>query len=76
METRTVLAEDVELEVVIKFDVAKCEFSLTGCDKNPIVAIGMLEYALSRVRRFLTTGDIQREMQDASRIARPSGFPS
>lgn len=68
METRTVLAECLENEIVIRYDVAKAEFSLTGCDKNPIVALGMLDYASARVRRFLTTNDIQHEIQDASRI--------
>lgn len=68
METRTVLADDVQIEIVIKFDVVKAEFSLTGCDKNPVVALGLLDYALARVRRFITTSDIQHEMQEASRI--------
>lgn len=76
METRTVLAESLEFEIVIKFDVAKSEFSLTGCDKNPIIAVGLLDYALARVRRFVAVGDIQRELQDASRIIRAGAVPS
>jgi hypothetical protein len=56
------------LKVVVCFNPATAEFSLTGCDENPVVVLGMLDYALARVRRGLTTGDIQREMQNASRI--------
>lgn len=68
MDSLTNKSEDVEMQIVLKFNLLTCEFSLVGCDKNPVAALGVLDYALARVRRSLTTGDIQREMQEASRI--------
>lgn len=60
--------EPHELQVVIRYDVLTREFALEGCDKNAVVAAGMLEYAMSRVKRFLLQGDIERELQNAPRI--------
>ncbi len=54
--------------MVVTFNMLTGELAVDGCDKNPIVALGMLDYALSRVRRFLVTADIVRESQNAPRI--------
>jgi len=56
------------MRVVVVFDMVTGELAVDGCDKNPIVALGMLDYALARVRRFLVTTDLIREAQNAPRI--------
>lgn len=68
MDTVQVPKEKAEREIVVKLDVATGAMSLSGCDADPVVALGMLDYALARVRRSITMGDIQREVQEASRI--------
>lgn len=75
METRTVPAQTVEIEIVIRFDVGSGVVSVTGCDANPLVALGLLDYALARVRRHLTMSDITHEMKNAPRVALASGLP-
>ena len=69
MDNVTVRREAVELEIVIKFDVSTCQWSISGCDKNPVVALGMLEYALARVRRSITLGDLEMQMQNSPRVS-------
>ncbi len=69
MQTRTILADAVEMEIVIKFEMVTGEVSLTGCDKNALVALGMLDYALSRVRRALAIVDLQKDAANAPRVA-------
>lgn len=75
MENLTVRREAVEMEIVIKFDVSTGIVSVQGCDKNPLVALGMLDYALARVRRFILQNDLQQELQGAPRVALASGLP-
>lgn len=60
-----------QFEVVIRFNAITGAIQVSGCDKNPIVSLGMLDYALSRVRRFLTMSDLQQETQNAPRIHVP-----
>lgn len=62
-----------EMRVVVTFDMLTGEFGMDGADKNPVVALGMLDFALSRIRRVLGTNDVMREMANASRIAIPGG---
>jgi hypothetical protein len=69
----TIPEEVLKMHLHVSFDMRTGQMSVEGCDKNPIVALGMLDYALARVRRFLTTGDIAQEIQDAQRIVRPQG---
>jgi hypothetical protein len=69
MAALTIDAEKVQMRIVVTFDVLTGEFGLEGCDKNPVVALGMLDFALSRVRRVLTTNDVLQEMKNAPRIA-------
>lgn len=57
-----------EVVIVVRFNPLTAEFSLAGCDKNPVVALGALDYALARVRRFLTQADIERELKNAPRV--------
>jgi len=73
METVTVFKEAVELEIVIRFNVKTGEISLTGCDESPLVALGMLDYALARVRRVLGTNDVMQDARNAPRIAVAGG---
>ncbi len=73
MEKPTEMPQPPRMEIVVRFNTLTAEFSLTGCDQNPVVALGMLDYALARIRRFITQGDIAREMQDASRIVTARG---
>ena len=69
MDSPTVKRDTVEMRIVVTFDMLTGPFGLEGCDKNPVVALGMLDFALSRVRRFLTTNDLVQEMKNAPRIA-------
>lgn len=69
MSKTVVNEESLGLEIVIRFNPSTLEFSLTGCDKNPVVALGVLDYALARVRRSLVTSDVQREMQNVPRVS-------
>jgi hypothetical protein len=65
--------EVLQMRVVVTFDMVSGELNVSGCDKNPVVALGMLDYALARVRRFLATADILREARSNPRIALPGG---
>ena len=60
--------------VELKFDLLTGEFSITGCDQNPVVALGMFDYATSRIRRALVTNDMQHMMDKAYRIVPGSPF--
>jgi len=73
MEKSNETPQPHRMEIVLKFNILSREFSLTGCDQNPVVALGMLDYALSRIRRSLTTNDILREAQNSPMIALPRG---
>lgn len=59
-----------EFVLVVRYDSKTGEREMQGCDKNPIIAIGLLEFVLSRVRRVITQADI---IQDAaqSKLALP-----
>jgi hypothetical protein len=61
--------ETLQMHVRVSFNMLTGEMKVEGCDKNPVVALGMLDYALSRVRRFLTTADILQEAKNAPRIS-------
>ena len=69
MDNPTVDREKLELRIVVTYDLLTKEFALEGCDANPVAALGVLDYALSRVRRFLTTNDIVQEARNSPRIA-------
>jgi len=73
MDNLTVKRESVEFEVKVRFDLLTGQMEVSGCDKNPIVALGMLDYALARVRRFLVQNDIAQEVYEASRIVPARG---
>lgn len=75
METRTILAESVEMQIVIKHNVVDGTLSVTGCDKNAVVALGMLDWALARVRRFITMNDIAQDAKNAPRVSLAGGIP-
>jgi hypothetical protein len=66
----SIAEETLEMHVRVSFNMLTGEMQVEGCDKNPVVALGMLDYALSRVRRFLTTADIIQEAKNAQRISR------
>ena len=57
-----------KMEIVVRFNMLSGEMSIEGCNKNPVVALGMLDYTLARVRRMLTQNDIAQELESASRI--------
>jgi hypothetical protein len=69
----TVSQDRVAVHIEIDFNMLTGELRIVGCDRNPVVAIGMLDYTLARVRRFLTTNDMVREAQEASRIVPARG---
>ena len=66
----------MEFEIVVRFDVVSGVVSLTGCDKNPLVALGMLDYALARVRRLIATNDIIQDARNSPLISLPSRGPA
>ena len=73
MDNPTVDREKLELRIVVTYNLLAKEFALDGCDANPVAALGVLDYALSRIRRFLTTNDVIQEAQEKSRIVRAGG---
>lgn len=75
MESKTILLDQVQMRVVVSFDVLTGEIAVEGCDKNPLVALGMLDYALSRVRRVLTVNDMMHEAKNAPRVSLAAGGP-
>lgn len=76
METKTILVDQVKMRVVISFDILTGEIAVEGCDKNPLVALGMLDYALSRVRRVLTVNDMVQDSKNAPRVSLAGGLPT
>jgi hypothetical protein len=73
MEKSNETPQPHRMEIVLRFNLLEGEFSLTGCDQNPVVALGMLDYALARVRRALSTNDILHDAQNARTIVLPRG---
>jgi hypothetical protein len=73
MENVAVEKSRLEMRVIVTFNVLTGEMGVEGCDKNPVVALGMLDYALARVRRALATNDILQDAQNSPRIAIPRG---
>jgi hypothetical protein len=59
---------DEEFEVVIRHNVKTGVSGLLGCDKNPLVAIGMMEWALGRVKRHVAQNEMIEEMSKVPRI--------
>jgi hypothetical protein len=60
--------EVLQMPIRVSFNMLTGEMAVEGCDKNPVVALGMLDYALARVRRFLATSDILAEAKSAPRV--------
>ncbi|HYL64460.1 MAG TPA: hypothetical protein VE077_17740 [Candidatus Methylomirabilis sp.] len=75
METKTILVDQVRMSIVVEFDMLTGEMTLGGCDKNPVVALGMLDYALARVRRALAVNDMVQDAKNAPRVALAGGMP-
>lgn len=71
---KVITPTDVQMEIVLTWNVLEGTRPLvSGCDKNPFLALAMLDYALARVRRFITQSDIARELQELPRVALPGG---
>ena len=68
MDNPTVDREKLELRIVVTYNLLTRKFALQGCDQNPVVALGVLDYALARIRRSLTTNDILQEARNYPRI--------
>lgn len=73
MENKTDNVDKHEVEVVVRFNLLTAEYLLSGCDANPIAALGMLDYAISRIRGSLVRGELEREMRNRSLVFPPSG---
>lgn len=73
MERVTIPQEVVEFQIVIGYNVITKQFSLSGCDQDPLVSMGMLEWAKHRVQRGVSMAELAQEMQNAPRIAVPGG---
>jgi len=75
METKTILVDQVKMRVVVSFDMLTGDIQVDGCDKNPVVALGMLDYALARVRRALAINDMVQEAKNVPRVSLAGGMP-
>ena len=62
-----------DFQITITYSVITKEFSLSGCDRDPLVAMGMLEWAKHRLQRGVSRAELAQEMQNAPRIAVPGG---
>ena len=66
-------AEQATYQLVITFSTITHEFEMQGFDKDPLVALGMLEWAKHKVQRAVAKGEIIEEMKAVPRIAVPGG---
>lgn len=57
-----------EFEVVIRHNTRTLESTLLGCDKNPLVALGMLSWATGRVQRGIVQAEVEEALKNAPRI--------
>lgn len=73
MEKPVVDVESLVVRVVITYNPVTTEYDIKGVDENVIVAWGMLEYALSRIRRTMAAHDMREQLENASRISLPGG---
>lgn len=73
MEKPTVEVESLTVKVVLTFNPVTTEYDIKGVDENIIVAWGMLEYALSRIRRTMAAHDMQEQLKNIPQIALPGG---
>jgi hypothetical protein len=58
-------------QLVITFNVLTHEFGMAGFDKDPLVALGMLEWAKHNVQRSVAKNEMIEEMKNMPRIAVP-----
>lgn len=65
--------EQATYQLVITFNVLTHEFGLEGFDKDPLVALGMLEWAKHKLQRTVAKGELMAEMNNVPRIAVPGG---
>jgi hypothetical protein len=65
--------EQSEYQLVISFNTLTHEFEMQGFDKDPLVALGMLEWAKHKVQRAVTKNELLEEMKTLPRIAVPGG---
>lgn len=75
MEKPTVEVESLEVTVVITYNPATTVYDMKGVDENPIVAWGMLEYALSRLRRAMAQHDLREQLENAPQVVLGSQVP-
>lgn len=75
MEKPTVEVASLEVKVIITFNPATSLYDVKGVDENPIVAWGMLEYVLSRLRRAMAQHDLGEQMESASKIVLGTQVP-
>lgn len=59
-------------ELVIRYDVLTHEFSFEGWEKSRMIALGMLEFAKTKLLRVDARMDLMAEAQNAPRIV-PGG---
>lgn len=72
METPESKNPDV-VSIHMVFNMRTGEVGLSGCDENPVIALGMFDYALARIRRAIAVNDLHAEAQRASRIVPGNG---
>lgn len=75
MDDGTVKVESLTVKVVITYNPVTTEYDIKGVDENPIVAWGMVEYALSRLRRAMAQHDLREQMENASKIVLGTQVP-
>lgn len=67
--------KQAQFELTIRFNVITHEFELAGFDQDPLIALGMLEFAKHKLQRSITMNEMREEMARAGRII-PGGLPA
>ena len=73
MEKVTIPQAELDYELVIKFNVLTHKFELRGFDKDPLVALGMLEFAKHELQRTVAKNELLDEMANAPRLVGARG---
>jgi hypothetical protein len=59
----TVTQDVVQFSITIHYNVITKQYALSGCDADPLVALGMLEWAKHRVQRGVAMAEMAEEMR-------------
>jgi hypothetical protein len=65
--------DELTYQLVITFNVLTHEFRMEGFNEDPLIELGMLEWAKRVVQRAVVKGEMIEEMKNMPRIAVPGG---